>query len=138
MRGRRGRGRGYYGGGGGGGYGGGYYGEGYGGVGFPNYNNDSTDGDFRQYISQRVKDVSVACYIGRDCAIRDYSSFSVNRIYRKEAPIAAPPHLLPSLVPKGTKIPEGLSAHVTVKLRGVNCDQYYTKTGEKETYKILH
>ena len=127
MRGgRRGRGRGYYGGGGGG-----YYG------GF-DYNNDSTDVDFRQYISQRVKDVSVACYIGRDCAIRDYSSFSVNRIYRKEVPIAAPPHLLPSLVPKGTKIPEGLSAHVTIKLRGVNCDQYYTKSNEKETYKILH
>ena len=133
MRGRRGRGRGYYGGGGGGG--GGPYG--YGGDSF-HYSNDSTDSDFRQYISQRVKDVSVACYIGRDCAIRDYSSFSVNRIYRKEAPIAAPPHLLPSLVPKGTKIPEGLSAHVTIKLRGVNCDQYYTKTGEKETYKILH
>ena len=111
MRGRRGcRGRGFYGG------RGGYY---------DSYNdgyNDSSDADFRQYISQRVKDVSVACYIGRDCAIRDYSNFSVNKIYRKEAPIAAPPHLLPSLVPKGTKIPEGLSAHVTVKLRGVNCD----------------
>ena len=62
----------------------------------------------------------------------------MNKIYRKEIPMAAPAHLLPSILPKGTNIPEGVSAHVTVKLRGVNCDQYYTKIGEKETYKVLH
>jgi len=82
--------------------------------------------------------VSVACYLGRECAIKDYSNFSVNKIFRKEVPIAAPPHLLPILLPKGTKIAEGQTAHITVKLRGVNCDQFYTKPGEKETYKVLH
>lgn len=83
MQSRRcGRGRGgYFGGGGGGG--------GFGDDGYYGYNSDA---DFRQYISQRVKDVSVACYLGRDCAIRDYSTFSISKIYRKEALIAAAPH----------------------------------------------
>ena len=45
--------------------------------------------DFRQFISQRTKDVSVACYIGRDCAIRDYAGFSVTKISKKEYTITS-------------------------------------------------
>jgi len=52
--------------------------------------------------------------------------------------MAAPPHHLPSILPKGSKVPDGVTAHVTVKLRGVNCDQFYSEPGEKETYKVLH
>ena len=80
----------------------------------------------------------MACYLGRECAIKDYSNFAVNKIYSKVMPMAAPPHLIPSIMPKGAKVPEGVTAHVTVKLRGVNCDGYFSKIGEKETYKVLH
>ena len=41
-------------------------------------------------------------------------------------------------MPKGTKIPEGLSAHVSVKLHVLNYEQHQAKAQEKETYKILH
>lgn len=40
--------------------------------------------NFRQYISQRTKDVCVGCYFGKECAIKDYASFSLNKIYKKE------------------------------------------------------
>ena len=32
---------------------------------------------FRQYISQKTQDVSIGCYLGRECSIGDYSRFSL-------------------------------------------------------------
>ena len=54
--------------------------------------------------------------------------------------VAAPPHALPYIksasakVVEGAKVPEG----VIVKLRGVNCDGFFSLPTEKETYKVLH
>jgi len=36
--------------------------------------------DFKQYISARTRDVHVACYLGRDCALIDYQNFVAYRI----------------------------------------------------------
>ena len=62
--------------------------------------------DFRQFISQRTKDVSVACYIGRDCAIRDYAGFSVTKISKKEYTITqqtSTDNTVPNNAPKEEK-----------------------------------
>ena len=39
---------------------------------------------FRQFISNRTKDVSVSCYLGKEAAIKDYSKFNAARLSKKD------------------------------------------------------
>ena len=91
--------------------------------------------------------------MGRDCAIRDYRNFSVNKIYKKDVPLSsfsstaltskehakkghqkdAKNKSDDTVAKKNTD--ESAS---TIKLRGVPISPYLMKKEEKEGYKILH
>ena len=118
------------------------------------YYNPHHNNQFRQYISQKTRDVTVVCYLGRDCAIRDYRNFSVSKIYKKDVPLSS--FQSPVITAKDSKNAssqkeaknkaEGDSSttkkdtddSTTIKLRGVPLVPYLIKKEEQETYKVLH
>ena len=105
------------------------------------YSASSEQKNFRQYISARTKDVSVACYLGRECANKDYSNFQVSKkIGKKDVSLASMSSTMAHLQQQKGEKNGGASGQVQqIKLRVIPLESHYLmKKDEKETYKVLH
>ena len=86
-------------------------------------------------MSQRTRDVHVACYLGRECALVDYGGLVVHRIKEFQVSSSAALALAASKDPKSA---QGAAAASGIRLRGVKVEPYLAKEEEKESYKVLH